>query len=240
MNLNRQCHIIPSVVKSRHFPSGGCLRKKKRVHKAFAVILSAAVALPAQAEVVSIRELALGTPIGSIVEVRLTSKERPHKLRGQMGMVDNEAFVLGLENSGGVSRRITFGEVRSLKLLKMVHLQPLGQGLTVEEAVQKIPKGVLVEVRLTGKQIPNKLRGRIVDNHSKGFQIQVYRSGVIDVRTVGYAEVVSIRTVDTLWRESTSAKVGRGIGTSVSILLTGALVVVIVLVVAARTGHLGG
>jgi hypothetical protein len=46
--------------------------------------------------------------------------------------------------------------------------------------------------------------------------------------------------VDSLWVSSAPAKVSRVIGTGVSIALTAVLVLAVVLVVAAKTGHLGG
>ena len=63
---------------------------------------------------------------------------------------------------------------------------------------------------------------------------------MIDVRSLRFAEVESIKPVDSLWVESAPAKVQRVIGTGVSIALTAVLVLAIVLVVAAKTGHLGG
>jgi hypothetical protein len=71
-----------------------------QIRKPVAAMLSVVFTLPAQADTVSIRELALGTQIGSTVEVRLTGKERPNRLRGRMGPLDNQAFHLVIENSG--------------------------------------------------------------------------------------------------------------------------------------------
>ena len=87
---------------------------------------------------------------------------------------------------------------------------------------------------------PTGSRGRIGQASSQEFQIQVLRSGMIDVRTLRFDEVESIKPVDSLWVESAPAKVARVIGTSVAIALTSVLVLAIVLVIAARTGHLGG
>jgi len=106
--------------------------------------------------------------------------------------------------------------------------------------VQAIPKGALVEVRLAGKQSPNWLRGRIGLAGSQEFQIQVFRSGMIDVQTLRFGDVESIKPVDSLWVASGPAKVHGAIGAGVSIALTAVLVLAIVLVVAAKTGHLGG
>jgi hypothetical protein len=75
---------------------------------------------------------------------------------------------------------------------------------------------------------------------SEEFQIQLLRSGMIDVQTLRFSEVESVRPVDSLWVSSAPAKVHRAIGTGVSIALTAVLVLAIVLVVAAKTGHLGG
>jgi hypothetical protein len=91
-----------------------------------------------------------------------------------------------------------------------------------------------------GKQTPNWLRGRIDQAGSEEFRIQVLRSGTIDFQTLRFAEVESIRPVDSLWVSSAPAKVQRIIGSGVSIALTAVLVLAIVLVVAAKTGHLGG
>ena len=70
--------------------------------------------------------------------------------------------------------------------------------------------------------------------------MQVFRSGRIDMQTLRFADVESIKPVDSLWVSSAPAKVHRVIGTGVSIALTTVLVLAIVLVVAAKTGHLGG
>jgi hypothetical protein len=212
-----------------------------QIRKPVAAILSIIFTLPAQADTVSIRELALGTQIGSTVEVRLTGKERPNKLRGQMGRLDNEAFQLVIENSGDAPRSIPFGQVKSLKWVKKLRAKSVERGATLEATAHAIPEGALVEVRLAGKQTPSWLRGRI--GHLAGsqeFQIQVLRTGVIEARTLRFAEVESIKPVDSLWVQSAPAKVQHVIGTAIAIALTSVLVLAIVLVVAAKTGHLGG
>ncbi len=211
-----------------------------QIQKPMAVILSAVFALPARADTVSIREIALGTQTGSTVEVRLTGKERPNKLRGRMGLLDNQAFELAVENSGGEPRSILFDQVKSLKVVKSVRNGPLDPGSTPQAAARAIPKGALVEVRFPGQRKPNWLRGRMGQAGGEDFQIQVFRSGAIEAQTLRFADVESIKPVDSLWVESTPAKVHRGIGTGVSIALTAALVLVVVVVIAAATGHLGG
>ena len=211
-----------------------------QIRKPVAAMLSVVFALPAQADMVSIRELALATQIGSTVEVRLAGKERPNKLRGRMGILDDQAFDLAIENSAGEPRSIPFDQVESLRLVKKVRAKPLEQGLTAQSTAQAIPIGTLVEVRFAGKQTPNWLRGRIAPAGSQEFQMQILRSGRIDMQTLRFAEVESIKPVDTLWVSSAPAKVNRVIGTGVSIALTTVLVLAIVLVVAAKTGHLGG
>jgi hypothetical protein len=67
-------------------------------------MLSVVFTLPAQTDRVSIRELALATQIGSTVEVRLAGKERPNKLRGRMGLLNDQAFDLGIDTSTGETR----------------------------------------------------------------------------------------------------------------------------------------
>ena len=211
-----------------------------QIRQPVAAMLSVLLALPAQAETASIRELALGTQIGSTIEVRLTGKERPNRLRGRMGLLDNQAFDLVVENSGGEPRSIPFDQVKSLRLVKKLRAEPVERGSTQEATARAIPKGALVEVRLAGKQAPNWLRGRIGQVSSQGFQIQVFRSGMIDVHALRFAEIESIKPLDSLWVQSAPAKAGRVIGTGVSIALSAVLVLVIVLVIAAKTGHLGG
>ena len=210
-----------------------------QIRRIVAVILSVVFTLPARADKVSIRELALGTQIGSAVEVRLTGKDRPNKLRGRMGLLDNEAFDLVVDNSGGVPRSIPFSKVKSLKWVKKLRAMPFDRGLTPEATARAIPEGALVEVRFAGAQTPNWLRGRIAQTGSQEFQVQVLRSGTIAVQTIRFAQVDSIKPVDSFWVESAPAKAQRVIGTGASIALTAILVVVIVLVVAAKTGHLG-
>jgi hypothetical protein len=211
-----------------------------QIRQPVAAMLSVVLALPAQAETASIRELALGTQIGSTVEVRLAGKDRPNKLRGRMGLLDNQAFDLFVENSCGEPRSIPFEQVKSLRLVKKMRAEPVERSPTQEGTARAIPKGRLVEVRLAGKQTPNWLRGRIGQVSSQGFQIQVFRSGTIDVQALRFAEVESIKSVDSLWVQSAPAKAGRVIGTGVSIALSVVLVLVIVVVIAAKTGHLGG
>jgi hypothetical protein len=213
---------------------------RMQVRKPLAALLSVVFTLPAHADTISIRELALGIQIGSTVEVGLSGKERPNKLRGQMGMIDNQAFDLVIGNSGGEPRSIPFGQVRSLRLVKRLRAKPGERSSTLEATAQAIPKGALVEVRFAGRQTPSWLRGRIGLAASQEFQIQVLQSGMIDVRTLRYAEVESIKPVDSLWVASAPAKVHGVIGAGVSIALTAVLVVAIVLAIAAKTGHLGG
>jgi len=211
-----------------------------QIRKPVAAMLSVVFTLPAQTDMVSIRELALATQIGSTVEVRLAGKERPNKLRGRMGLLNDQAFDLAIENSAAEPRNISFDHVESLRLVKKPRVRPLEQGLTPEAIAQAVPKGTLVEVRFAGKQTPNWLRGRISQAGTQEFQIQVLRSGRIDMQTLRFAEVESIKPVDSLWVSSAPIKVQRVIGTGVSIALTAVLVLAIVLVVAAKTGHLGG
>src|SRR5450432_4115426 len=121
-----------------------------RIRKPLAAMLSVVFTLPAKADTASIRELALGTQIGSTVEVRLTGKERPNKFRGRMGPLDNQAFALVVENSIGEPRGIPFGQVKSLKLVKKLRAKPVVHGPTLEATAHAIPKGALVEVRFAG------------------------------------------------------------------------------------------
>ena len=157
-----------------------------------------------------------------------------------MGLLNDQAFDLAIENSAAEPRNISFDHVESLRLVKKPRVRPLEQGLTPEAIAQAVPKGTLVEVRFAGKQTPNWLRGRISQAGTQEFQIQVLRSGRIDMQTLRFAEVESIKPVDSLWVSSAPIKVQRVIGTGVSIALTAVLVLAIVLVVAAKTGHLGG
>ena len=196
--------------------------------------------LPAQTDSLSIRELALATQIGSTVEVHLSGKQQPKKLRGRMGLLDNQGFDLTIENSGSEPRKISFDQVRSLRLVKKLQAGPIERSSTPEVAAQSLPKGTLVEVRFTGKQTPGWLRGRIVQAGGQEFQIQVLRSGRIENQTLRFTDVESVKPVDSLWVSSAPAKVTRVVGTSVSIALTAVLVLAVVLVVAAKTGHLGG
>jgi hypothetical protein len=65
------------------------------------------------------------------------------------------------------------------------------------------------------------------------------RSGRIENQTLHFADVESVKPVDSLWVSSPPAKVTRVVGTGLSIALTAVLVLAVVLVVAAKTGHLG-
>lgn len=207
-----------------------------QIRQSVAAVLSVVLALPAQADTVSIRELALGTQIGSTVEARLNGNERPNKLRGRMGMIDNQAFELVMEKPGGEPRSIAFGQVKSLRIVRKLRVQLAEPGATQEATARAIPKGTLVEVRLAGKQSPAWLRGRIGQTGSQDFQVQVFRSGMIDVQTLRFADIESIKPVDSLWVDSRPAKAGRAIAIGVSIALSAVLVLVIVVVIVAKTG----
>ena len=211
-----------------------------QIRKPVAAMLCVVFTLPAQTDTVSIRELALATQIGSTVEVRLAGKERPNKLRGRMGLLSDQAFDLAIENPAGEPRTIPFDQVESLRLVKKPRAKPFEPGLTTEATARAIPNGTLVEVRFAGRQTPNWLRGRISQAGSQEFQMQVFRSGRIETQTLRFTEVESMKPVDTLRVLSAPAKVNRVIGTGLSIALTSVLVLAIVLVVAAKTGHLGG
>jgi hypothetical protein len=211
-----------------------------QIRKPVAAMLSIVFSLHAQTDTIAIRELALATQIGSTVEVRLAGKEQPNRLRGQMGLLDNESFDLAIGNSGSEPRKVPFDRVTSLRLIKKLQAKPVEQTSTPQATARALPKGALVELRFAGRQTPGSLRGRIVQAGDQEFQIQVFRSGRIEIETLRFAEVESVKPVDSLWVSSAPAKVHRAIGTGVSIALTAVLVVVIVLVVAAKTGHLGG
>ncbi len=52
-------------------------------------------------------------PIGSVIEVRLTNKE---KLKGQLGAVSSEGIILKYAKAGHIEeRKIAFSEVQSIK-----------------------------------------------------------------------------------------------------------------------------
>lgn len=104
-----------------------------QIRQPVAAMLSVVLALPAQAETASIRELALGTQIGSTVEVRLAGKDRPNKLRGRMGLLDNQAFDLFVENSCGEPRSIPFEQVKSLRLVKKMRAEPVERSPTLKK-----------------------------------------------------------------------------------------------------------
>jgi hypothetical protein len=211
-----------------------------QMRRPVAAVLSVVLAMPAQADTGSIKQAALGTQIGSIVEVRLTGKERPNKLRGRMGLLDNQAFGLVVESSSGEARSIPFDQVKWLRVVQNARVEPGESGATPEVAARAIPKGTLVEVRLATKQKPNWLRGRMGEPGSQEFQIQVIRSGAITMQTLRFDDATSIRPVDSLQVVSAPAKAGRVIGIGLTIALTAVVVFAIVLVVAAKTGHLGG
>src|SRR5229473_1998038 len=111
-----------------------------QIRKPVAAMLSVVFTLPAQTDTVSIRELALATQIGSTIEVRLGGKVRPNKLRGRMGLLDNQSFDLAIENSGGEPRRIPFDQVKSLRLVKKLQAKPVERSSTPQATAHAIPK----------------------------------------------------------------------------------------------------
>jgi hypothetical protein len=201
----------------------------------FALLFS----LCAMGETVSMREIALSVPVGSTIDVRLGGHQKPNKLRGQMGLLDNSAFNLVVEGSGE-ARSISFDQVKSLHVVGGQPAQPNGMGSTPQETAHAIPKGSLVETRFLEKRSPRSFRGRIGDIHDQDLEIQVFEAGAIRPKTVSFREIESLKPVDSLWADSKAAKVGRSIGIGASLILTGALVIAGVLGIMAATGHLGG
>ena len=86
------------------------------------------------ARVGKLKERVLGIPIGTTVQVQLTSGE---KAQGQMGEVTNDGFMLGEEGKPQAQRRILFSELRSIKV------QQKGPSLIKPLAKAAILSGVL-------------------------------------------------------------------------------------------------
>jgi len=76
-----------------------------------------AQARPSQQEKqATIQEKVVEIPVGSVVEVRLKTKE---KIRGQLGITTSEGFSVKAAKGGTVEeRKIAFGDVKSIKMVE--------------------------------------------------------------------------------------------------------------------------
>lgn len=64
----------------------------------------------------TIQEKVVEIPVGSVVEVRLKTKE---KIRGQLGATTSEGFSVKSAKGGTVEeRKIAFGDVKSIKMVE--------------------------------------------------------------------------------------------------------------------------
>ena len=123
----RLLSILP-VASFRAFLRPALMRKVICIGLVFALLLSGLKSgaanveesSPAQAETAAkkptIREQAIEIEVGTATKVRLQSKE---KLRGRMGTISDEGFVLQVAKGNQIEdRKIAFDEVRSLKKIQ--------------------------------------------------------------------------------------------------------------------------
>jgi hypothetical protein len=210
--------------------------------KIISIFLAGVLALPAQDSPPSVKERALGTSSGSIVEVKLSGKNKPSKVRGRIGEVNDEGFDLMVaRESGDELRNIPFLQVKSLKLVQRPKALPEpAKDASVPDRLRAIPKGSVVEIRSTGSQRPDRVCGRVVGFDDRGFDLLVLRGDKIVTQHFDLVQLRSVQMANGLRSESPAAKVGVGIGAVVAIALTAVAVVVVVGIVALATGRLVG
>ncbi len=211
----------------------------KFIYRFIAVILIVSQALPAQTRNPSLKETALGTPIDSMTEIRLAGKQKPNKVRGQMGMVDNQGIEIRVSGDGGTeTRHFTFEEIKTIKLIAITRAAQVAGDAPARAQAAGIPRGTLVELRLLGDQRPNRIRGRIGGATDKDVILQVIQYGNIEDRTFRLDDLQSISTVDSLEIVSKPEKVHRAIGYGLALTLAtlGVLALVGGILVATRSG----
>ena len=98
---------------------------------------------------------------------------------------------------------------------------------TVQERIMEIPPGTMIEVRLMNKQ---KLRGRLGEVTNEGFSLQTAQGNKVETQKIAFTEVKSLKNVG----ETTGRKVGKGVIYGLAVV--GILVVIMVIVVAAKYG----
>jgi hypothetical protein len=138
-----------------------------------------------------------------------------------MGIVDNQAFDVQLITNGRTeTRRIAFGDVKSIKLIKTLRPAPMPEKLPLKDLATAIPRGSLVEVRFGRGVEPNRIRGRIGHVADQEISLQVFQSGNIQERTFRFDDLQSMSVVDSLEIVSQPEKVHRAFGYGLAIALT--------------------
>ncbi len=209
------------------------------IHKLIAVTLIFTQGLPVQTGSPSLKGIALGTPIGSITEVRLAGKEKPNKLRGRIGMVDNQAVEIQILGEGrSETRRVAFADIKTIRVIKIMRTAPVRTGTTAREQATAIPRGALVEVQLGPGQKPNRIRGRIGHVVDQEIELQVLQDGNIRDKTFRFDELQSISMVDSLEITSKPEKVHRaiGFGLGITLAVVGVLLLIGGILIATQSG----
>jgi len=98
---------------------------------------------------------------------------------------------------------------------------------TLQQRVLEVPSGTMVEVRLLSKQ---RLRGRLGDVGSDGFNLQTAQGSTISTQRVAFTDVKSFKQVE----GTTGQKVGKGLIYALAGI--GALMVVLIIVASAEVG----
>ncbi|MGA2606533.1 MAG: hypothetical protein ABSH01_03635 [Terriglobia bacterium] len=98
---------------------------------------------------------------------------------------------------------------------------------TVQERIMEIPPGTMIEVRLMNK---HTLRGRLGEVTNEGFSLQTAQGNKVETQKIAFTEVKSLKNVG----ETTGRKVGKGVIYGLAIF--GALIVIMTIVLLARSG----
>src|SRR5205823_6265959 len=78
-----------------------------------------AASAASQVDSTAAKKEALAVPLGSVIEVRLKGNE---KIRGRMGEVSEEGFVVQTAQNGKLeNQKITFTDLKSIKLVGKSH-----------------------------------------------------------------------------------------------------------------------
>lgn len=175
----------------------------------------------------ALQERVAGIPSGSLVEVRLKTKE---KIRGRLTDVTSEGFTVRYAVQDRIEeRKFAYPDVKSVKQVSGESEQAPGSPApTLQEQVVGIPSGTVVVVQLKNKE---KIRGRMADVSSDGFSVKSAAKDKVGERKIAYQDVKSVKRVG---NESAGGKTVLYVLAGI-----GAFVVILILVWVARGAPVG-
>ncbi len=182
---------------------------------------------PPAARKPALQERIAGIPSGSLVEVRLKTKDR---VRGRITDVTSDGFTVKYAVQDRVEeRKFEYVDVKSVKQVNSESTREPGTPApTLQEQVVGIPSGALVVVRLKTKE---QIRGRMADISNEGFTVKLADKDKVGERKIAYQEVKSVKRAG---NESGGGKVVLYVLAGI-----GAVFVVAILIWAARGAPVG-